>query len=189
MLSLPSPRAHLPPAPPLTPAAGFTHELCAGLVDKPELSLAGIAAEEVAEECGYQVAAAQLRELASSVSSAGTAGTTHTVFYGRVSGAAWELRGSCCMQLSAVRDSQRHGLLTGAWRTAAGCTLARCATQPHWYHCLKWRSPAVWGTMCFMHYSTCATLPHAAEAARGVLHAAAPAPLHAPAPAPSAPSA
>jgi 8-oxo-dGTP pyrophosphatase MutT (NUDIX family) len=68
-------------------------------VDKPDLSLAAIAAEEVAEECGYQVAPEQLKELASSVSSAGTAGTLHTVFYGRVSGAWPCLPRGCVMAL------------------------------------------------------------------------------------------
>ena len=34
---------------------GITLELCAGIVDKEDKSLAEIAAEEVEEECGYHV--------------------------------------------------------------------------------------------------------------------------------------
>ena len=34
---------------------GVTHELCAGIVDKPQLSLAEIMREEITEECGYDV--------------------------------------------------------------------------------------------------------------------------------------
>ncbi|CAF88749.1 unnamed protein product, partial [Tetraodon nigroviridis] len=33
-------------------SAGVTYELCAGLVDKPDLSLEEIARQEVLEECG-----------------------------------------------------------------------------------------------------------------------------------------
>jgi len=37
------------------PTNGITIELCAGIVDKPSLSLVEIAKEEVIEECGYDV--------------------------------------------------------------------------------------------------------------------------------------
>lgn len=67
-----------PPAVP--PAAGFTHELCAGLVDKAK-PLNQIVAEEIFEECGYSVAPASIREIGASVSAAGTAGSSHHMFY------------------------------------------------------------------------------------------------------------
>jgi len=34
---------------------GYTYELCAGLIDKADKSIAQIAAEEIFEECGYAV--------------------------------------------------------------------------------------------------------------------------------------
>ena len=34
---------------------GFTLELCAGILDKEDKTLAEIAAEEVLEECGYRI--------------------------------------------------------------------------------------------------------------------------------------
>lgn len=42
------------PQPPL--AAGFTYELCAGIIDKPHLDLKGIAHEEVRGICCWTVA-------------------------------------------------------------------------------------------------------------------------------------
>ena len=45
------------------PSLGFTLELCAGIVDKPELSLAEVAREEVEEECGYRVPADRLTKI------------------------------------------------------------------------------------------------------------------------------
>nr|CDS34315.1 uridine diphosphate glucose pyrophosphatase [Hymenolepis microstoma] len=41
---------------------GYTPEICAGLVDKPNLSLEEIAAAEVHEECGYKVDPSRLRK-------------------------------------------------------------------------------------------------------------------------------
>ena len=46
-------------------SAGVTYELCAGLVDKPNLSLEEIARQEVLEECGYDVPVAKLRRITS----------------------------------------------------------------------------------------------------------------------------
>lgn len=40
--------------------AGITLELCAGIVDKADKSLADTAVEEVLEECGYKITADQL---------------------------------------------------------------------------------------------------------------------------------
>lgn len=50
----------MPPA-----SAGITYELCAGLVDKPDLSLEEIARQEVLEECGYDVPASKLKRITS----------------------------------------------------------------------------------------------------------------------------
>lgn len=49
--------------PPAT--AGVTYELCAGLVDKPNLTLEEIARQEVLEECGYDVPASKLKRITS----------------------------------------------------------------------------------------------------------------------------
>lgn len=46
-------------------AAGVTYELCAGLVDKPNLSLEEIARQEILEECGYDVPVTKLRRITS----------------------------------------------------------------------------------------------------------------------------
>ena len=46
-------------------SAGVTYELCAGLVDKPNLSLEEIARQEVLEECGYDVPASKLKRITS----------------------------------------------------------------------------------------------------------------------------
>lgn len=50
---------------PPTAAAGVTYELCAGLVDKPDLSLEEIARQEILEECGYDVPVSKLRKITS----------------------------------------------------------------------------------------------------------------------------
>lgn len=46
-------------------STGVTYELCAGLVDKPDLSLEEIARQEVLEECGYDVPASKLKRITS----------------------------------------------------------------------------------------------------------------------------
>uniref|UniRef100_A0A7M4FD14 Nudix hydrolase 14 n=1 Tax=Crocodylus porosus TaxID=8502 RepID=A0A7M4FD14_CROPO len=54
-----------PVANPIPAASGVTYELCAGIVDKPELSLEEIACKEVLEECGYDVPIANLKRITS----------------------------------------------------------------------------------------------------------------------------
>ncbi|KAI1895383.1 hypothetical protein AGOR_G00105730 [Albula goreensis] len=71
---------HLPPA-----SAGVTYELCAGLVDKPDLSLEEIARQEVLEECGYDVPLSKLRRITSYRSGVGVTGAKQTIFYAEVS--------------------------------------------------------------------------------------------------------
>lgn len=46
-------------------SAGVTYELCAGLVDKPNLSLEEIARQEILEECGFDVPASKLKRITS----------------------------------------------------------------------------------------------------------------------------
>ncbi|XP_071368718.1 uridine diphosphate glucose pyrophosphatase NUDT14 [Centroberyx affinis] len=65
--------------------AGVTYELCAGLVDKPDLSLEEIARQEVLEECGYDVPASKLRRITSYRSGVGVTGAKQTMFYAEVS--------------------------------------------------------------------------------------------------------
>ncbi|KAJ8411697.1 hypothetical protein AAFF_G00153350 [Aldrovandia affinis] len=71
---------HLPPA-----SAGVTYELCAGIVDKPHLSLEEIARQEVLEECGYDVPVTKLRRITSYRSGVGVTGAKQTMFYLEVS--------------------------------------------------------------------------------------------------------
>ncbi|XP_075283046.1 uridine diphosphate glucose pyrophosphatase NUDT14 isoform X3 [Opisthocomus hoazin] len=69
---------------PLPAVVGVTYELCAGIVDKPDLSLEEIACEEVLEECGYRVPVADLRRITSYRSGVGVTGSTQTLFYTEV---------------------------------------------------------------------------------------------------------
>ncbi|KAM4899228.1 uridine diphosphate glucose pyrophosphatase NUDT14 [Sylvia borin] len=69
---------------PLPAAVGVTYELCAGIVDKPGLSLEEIACEEVLEECGYRVSTANLRRITSYRSGVGVTGSRQTLFYAEV---------------------------------------------------------------------------------------------------------
>ncbi|KAF4070795.1 hypothetical protein AMELA_G00277600 [Ameiurus melas] len=73
-------RPHQPPA-----SAGVTYELCAGIVDKPHLSLEEIACQEVLEECGYEVPVSKLRRITSFRSGVGVMGAKQTMFYVEVS--------------------------------------------------------------------------------------------------------
>lgn len=50
--------------PALPGSAGVTYELCAGIVDQPGLSLEEVACKEAWEECGYRLAPADLRRVA-----------------------------------------------------------------------------------------------------------------------------
>lgn len=54
-----------PVANPIPAASGVTYELCAGIVDHPELSLEEIACKEVLEECGYDVPISHLKRITS----------------------------------------------------------------------------------------------------------------------------
>ncbi|KAI1897770.1 hypothetical protein AGOR_G00086690 [Albula goreensis] len=73
-------------APDLPPVSvGVTYELCAGLVDKPDLPLEEIARQGVLHECGYDVPAAKLRRITSYRSGVGVTGAKQTLFYAEVS--------------------------------------------------------------------------------------------------------
>ncbi|XP_064919363.1 uridine diphosphate glucose pyrophosphatase NUDT14 isoform X2 [Columba livia] len=69
---------------PLPAAVGVTYELCAGIVDKPDLSLEEIACEEILEECGYRVPVTELRRITSYRSGVGVTGSRQTLFYAEV---------------------------------------------------------------------------------------------------------
>uniref|UniRef100_UPI00398EABD9 uridine diphosphate glucose pyrophosphatase NUDT14 isoform X1 n=1 Tax=Pristiophorus japonicus TaxID=55135 RepID=UPI00398EABD9 len=69
----------------LPASAGVTYELCAGIVDKSDLSLQEIAKEEVLEECGYNVSVGNLQKITSYRSGVGVTGSKHTMFYVEVS--------------------------------------------------------------------------------------------------------
>jgi len=62
---------------------GYTYELCAGIVDK-EKSLAQIAKEEIAEECGYDVSVRDIQRVTSYYTSVGFSGAKQTMFYAEV---------------------------------------------------------------------------------------------------------
>eukprot|EP00879_Flechtneria_rotunda_P028448 GHRR01030559.1.p1 GENE.GHRR01030559.1~~GHRR01030559.1.p1 ORF type:complete len:254 (+),score=69.74 GHRR01030559.1:160-921(+) len=64
-------------------AAGFTIELCAGLVDK-EKSLAEIVAEEIYEEVGYQVHPRDVRKVSAAVAASGNNGSTSSQYYAEI---------------------------------------------------------------------------------------------------------
>jgi len=64
---------------------GFTYELCAGLIDKQK-AIKQICKEEIAEEVGYDVPLDGIHELSTCVSSSGTSGAKHTMFYAEVGG-------------------------------------------------------------------------------------------------------
>lgn len=67
----------------LNDGEGMTVELCAGIVDKA-LPLAHIAAEEIEEECGYEVAPEALERITSFYTSVGFAGSKQTLYYAEV---------------------------------------------------------------------------------------------------------
>ncbi|CAI2355123.1 unnamed protein product [Caenorhabditis sp. 36 PRJEB53466] len=63
------------------PEVGHTVELCAGLIDKDGLTLEEIAAEEIAEECGYRVDPDRLLEISTFVVGAHQSGNAQYLFY------------------------------------------------------------------------------------------------------------
>jgi 8-oxo-dGTP pyrophosphatase MutT (NUDIX family) len=65
-------------------SAGFTIELCAGLIDKAK-SLKEIVSEEIMEEVGYRVDPNDVHELSAAVAAAGVNGSTSHQFYATVS--------------------------------------------------------------------------------------------------------
>lgn len=59
---------------------GFTHELCAGIVDK-DCSLKQIAKEEIDEECGFNVPLEKIEKITSFYTSVGFAGSKQTLYF------------------------------------------------------------------------------------------------------------
>jgi UDP-sugar diphosphatase len=66
-------------------ADGITTELCAGIVDKKDMSLAAIARDEVEEECGYRLQVDELQHIQTFRSAIGTGGAKMSLFYAEVS--------------------------------------------------------------------------------------------------------
>ncbi|WP_104713126.1 NUDIX hydrolase [Helicobacter cetorum] len=64
---------------------GYTYELCAGLVDKPNKSLEEIACEEVLEECGYKIEPKNLENIGNFYSATGVSGSLQKIYYAKVS--------------------------------------------------------------------------------------------------------
>ncbi len=60
---------------------GYIYELCAGLVDKAKKTLEQIAAEEVFEECGYEIAPERLQKITTFYTSVGISGARQTIFF------------------------------------------------------------------------------------------------------------
>lgn len=68
-------------------SAGVMVELCAGIVDQPELSLEEVACKEAWEECGYHLVPTDLRRVATYMSGVGLTGSRQTMFYAEVTDA------------------------------------------------------------------------------------------------------
>ena len=62
---------------------GYTHELCAGLVDK-EKEIIMIAKEEILEECGYDVPVENIEEITAFHTAVGFAGGKQTLYFASV---------------------------------------------------------------------------------------------------------
>eukprot|EP00878_Enallax_costatus_P021340 GHUV01022589.1.p2 GENE.GHUV01022589.1~~GHUV01022589.1.p2 ORF type:complete len:165 (+),score=27.81 GHUV01022589.1:799-1293(+) len=63
--------------------AGFTIELCAGLIDKAK-TLEQIVVEEIHEEVGYAVSAEEVRKVSKAVAAAGNNGADSRQFYAEI---------------------------------------------------------------------------------------------------------
>jgi len=66
------------------PSLGVTIELCAGILDKPDLSAQEIAKQEVLEECGYDVPLDKFQYVISYRSGIGVSGDKQNLFYAEV---------------------------------------------------------------------------------------------------------
>ncbi|XP_069494301.1 uridine diphosphate glucose pyrophosphatase NUDT14 isoform X2 [Ambystoma mexicanum] len=76
-----------PPESLLPAAVGVTYELCAGIIDHPDLSLEETACREILEECGYEVPVGNLKRVSSYRSGVGVTGSKQTMFYAEVTDA------------------------------------------------------------------------------------------------------
>lgn len=81
-------------------SVGLTFELCAGIVDKPDLSLEGIAKEEIFEEVGFDVPVEKIRKVTGFISAVGISGARQTIFAAEVDDS---------MLPESVRDDGNHG--------------------------------------------------------------------------------
>ena len=69
---------------PVDEAAGFTYELCAGLLDKAGASMEETASEEILEECGYAVPPDRLALIGAYASAIGISGSSQHIFFAEV---------------------------------------------------------------------------------------------------------
>ncbi|KAM3172493.1 hypothetical protein ACTXT7_014404 [Hymenolepis weldensis] len=60
---------------------GYTLELCAGIVDKPDLCLKEIAAAEVHEECGYRVDPSRLKKFSTVITNERLTAASGCIYY------------------------------------------------------------------------------------------------------------
>ncbi|XP_053203766.1 uridine diphosphate glucose pyrophosphatase NUDT14-like [Panonychus citri] len=63
---------------------GYTLEMCAGIIDKPGLTIEQIAKEEVLEETGYDIPVSSLQFVCSSRSSVGLQASLHAIYFAEV---------------------------------------------------------------------------------------------------------
>jgi UDP-sugar diphosphatase len=66
------------------PNAGFTYELCSGLVDKDGKNWLEITQEEIMEECGYHVPLENIHRVNSFRAGVGISGSKHSTYYAEV---------------------------------------------------------------------------------------------------------
>lgn len=76
---------HLRPCAFVRDQKGIVYELCAGLVDKEGKSKEQIAKEEIAEECGYEVALQKLQKINTFYSNIGVSTSKQTLFFASIS--------------------------------------------------------------------------------------------------------
>jgi len=62
---------------------GYTHELCAGIVDK-KLTHVQIAQEEILEECGFDVPLEEIQKISSYYTSVGISGAMQTLYFAKI---------------------------------------------------------------------------------------------------------
>lgn len=73
-----------PPVLNATKDDGEMYELCAGIIDKEQLSDKEIAREEIIEECGYDVPLNNIKEISTFFTSVGISGARQTLYFAKI---------------------------------------------------------------------------------------------------------